>query len=60
LLGAGILFKDPALFQYLLGATLPVSIYFTARIEEKEMITRFDDEYKRYMALTKMFIPFII
>jgi protein-S-isoprenylcysteine O-methyltransferase Ste14 len=34
--------------------------YFTARIEEHEMIVKFGEEYKTYIKDTKMFIPFIL
>jgi protein-S-isoprenylcysteine O-methyltransferase Ste14 len=50
LLGTGIV----------LGIINLVAIYFTARIEENEMIRKFGDEYRDYMKETKMFIPFIL
>jgi protein-S-isoprenylcysteine O-methyltransferase Ste14 len=59
-LGTGIMLKDPGLIQYILGAVILVSVYFTAVIEEKEMSSRFNGEYRVYMEKTTMFIPFII
>jgi protein-S-isoprenylcysteine O-methyltransferase Ste14 len=60
LLGTGVMLKDLGSFQILLGIVNFLAIILTARIEEKEMITRFGDEYKIYMKNTKMFIPFIV
>jgi len=50
-------------------ATLPMLIMFPvmvfmytrlAKKEEKDMISEFGEDYKRYMARTKMFVPFIV
>jgi len=50
-------------------ATLPMLIMFPvmvfmytrlAKKEEKDMINEFGENYKRYMARTKMFVPFIV
>jgi protein-S-isoprenylcysteine O-methyltransferase Ste14 len=60
LFGTGVMFKDPLQVQLILGVVLLVAVYFTARIEEKEMIAKFGDEYRKYMEETKMFIPFIL
>ena len=60
LLGTGVMFKDPGTLQLILGATNLIAIYFTARLEEKEMMARFGSEYVDYMKDTRMFIPFIL
>ena len=60
LLGTGVMLKNPEPFQLILGAVNLISVYFTALIEEKEMIAKFGEDYKIYMTETKMFIPFII
>jgi len=60
LLGTGIMLKDPAPLQLILAVINLIAVYFTARIEEHEMIVKFGDEYKSYMKDTKMFIPFIL
>ncbi len=60
LFGIGIMFKDPRQTRLILGAVILVAVYFTARIEEKEMTAKFGDEYRKYMKETKMFIPFIL
>jgi protein-S-isoprenylcysteine O-methyltransferase Ste14 len=60
LLGTGVMLKDTGLVQFALGIINLIAIYFTARIEEKEMIAKFGDDYRVYMKETKMFIPFIV
>ena len=60
LFGTGIMLKEPGSCQIVLGIINLLSIYLTARIEEKEMITKFGDEYIMYMKETRMFIPLII
>ena len=59
-LGTGVMFKDPGTLQLIFGAVNLLAIYFTARIEEKEMIKKFGPEYIQYMTGTKMFIPFLL
>jgi protein-S-isoprenylcysteine O-methyltransferase Ste14 len=60
LFGTGVMFKDPGNIELILGAVNLLAIFFTARIEEKEMTAKFGDLYKDYMKETKMFIPFVI
>lgn len=60
LLGTGVMLKDPKYFQLILGTINLTAIYITARIEEKEMIAKFGDEYCTYMRETKMFIPYFL
>lgn len=60
LLGTGIVLKDMKILQLLLGGVNMIAVYLTSRIEEKEMIAKFGQEYILYMKETKMFIPFII
>jgi len=59
LLGTGIMFKDLGSLQIIAGAVNAIAVYLTARMEEKEMIPRFGDQYIYYMKETKMFIPFL-
>ena len=59
LLGTGIMFKEPGTLQVVAGIINIIAIYLTARIEEKEMIVRFGDQYIDYMKDTKMFILFL-
>jgi protein-S-isoprenylcysteine O-methyltransferase Ste14 len=60
LFGIGVMFKDPQHFQLILGGIILIAIYFTAQIEEKEMINKFGDEYRKYIKETKMFIPYVV
>ncbi len=60
LLGTGVMLKDPGKVQLAFGVINFVAVYFTARIEEKEMIGKFGDDYKTYMKETKMFIPYVV
>ncbi len=59
LLGTGTMFKEPGTLQIILGIINLIAIYLTGKIEEKEMITKFGEQYIDYMKETKMFIPFI-
>jgi protein-S-isoprenylcysteine O-methyltransferase Ste14 len=59
ILGTGVMFKDPAKLQLVAGAVNIIAIYFTARLEEKEMIAKFGKEYVQYISESKMFIPYI-
>ena len=58
--GTGAMMKDPGFYQVILAVINLVALWLTARIEEKEMIARFGDDYREYMKQTKMFIPFIL
>ena len=59
LLGTGVMLKDLGLIQLIFGSVNLLAVYFTARIEEKEMTSKFGTQYKEYMNETKMFIPYI-
>lgn len=60
LLGTGILLKNPASLQLILGIIITLALFLTAKVEEKEMIRKFGDEYRDYMKETKMFLPFLL
>jgi protein-S-isoprenylcysteine O-methyltransferase Ste14 len=60
LVGTGIMMKDPGPEALILSAINLVAIYFTARMEEKEMTAKFGDAYRQYIKETKMFIPYIV
>jgi protein-S-isoprenylcysteine O-methyltransferase Ste14 len=60
LLGTGVMLKNPATAQLVLGTINLVAVYITSRIEENEMIIKFGDDYRLYMTESKMFIPFIL
>lgn len=60
LLGTGLMFKDPGYLQIICGVINSAAVFFTAKIEEKEMIARFGSRYREYMKGTKLFIPYIL
>ncbi len=60
MLGTGIMLKDPGTLQVVLGIINLLALLITASIEEKEMVSKFGDQYKQYMKETKMFIPFFL
>ena len=60
LLAWGAFLKDISLVSFVLvlvASGLPVTM---AKVEEKENIRKFGDDYSEYIKITKMFIPFII
>jgi protein-S-isoprenylcysteine O-methyltransferase Ste14 len=59
LLGTGIMFKDLKAIQIVAGIINAIAVFLTARIEEKEMIARFGDDYRQYMKESRMFIPYV-
>jgi len=59
LMGFGILAKDAGIIQWIFTLINFIALILTARVEEKEMIMKFGDDYNKYMKRTKMFIPFI-
>jgi protein-S-isoprenylcysteine O-methyltransferase Ste14 len=60
LAGFGVYFKDPGFPQWLFALINLIALIITARIEEKEMVIKFGNEYREYMKNTKMFIPYIL
>jgi protein-S-isoprenylcysteine O-methyltransferase Ste14 len=59
LAGFGVLAKDYGFTQWLFASVNFIALILTARVEEKEMLIKFGNDYKEYMKNTKMFIPFI-
>jgi protein-S-isoprenylcysteine O-methyltransferase Ste14 len=58
--GFGIMMKDLKWLSLILAFVNLLALYLTAKVEEKEMIKRFDKDYEEYMSGTKMFIPYIL
>lgn len=58
-LGWGMFFKSPSWLDAGLALLCTGFLVATARIEERENIIYFGDEYQEYMKQSKMFIPFI-
>jgi protein-S-isoprenylcysteine O-methyltransferase Ste14 len=59
LVGFGVLAKDCGYLQCFFAIINFIALIFTARVEEKEMIIKFGEDYRIYMKKTKMFIPFV-
>ena len=59
LIGFGILAKDCGYLQWLFAIINFIALILTARVEEKEMMLKFGDDYRKYMTKTKMFIPYV-
>ena len=60
LLGTGAFLKHVDWLTAALAAANLLAAYFTARIEEGEMLAKFGPEYTAYMKRTKMFIPWVL
>jgi protein-S-isoprenylcysteine O-methyltransferase Ste14 len=58
-LGWGIMLKNISWSGLVLAFINTVLLVLTARKEEVENIQYFGDEYRQYMAQTKMFVPFL-
>lgn len=58
-LGWGMFFKSPSWLDTGLAILCTFFLIATARMEERENMNYFGDEYKEYMKRTKMFIPFL-
>jgi protein-S-isoprenylcysteine O-methyltransferase Ste14 len=60
LFGWGVFFKNPSLLSASLVVVASAFLIAAARVEEKENVLKFGDQYAAYMKKTKMFIPFVI
>ena len=59
LLGWGIFFKDPSWLGGGLAAAAALLLVASAKMEERENLRYFGEEYREYMQRTKLFVPFI-
>ncbi len=55
----GAVLKNIGLLPVVIGIASTGAALITARIEEKDCIEKFGEEYRAYMERTKRFIPFI-
>lgn len=60
LLGVGVFLKRPTLLDCSFLIILLISVYATAKVEERDNIIKFGHAYHRYMEKTRMFIPFLV
>ncbi len=60
LLGAVTLIKNPSLLATSLFSVAVVFLYATARVEEKENLLKFGEDYAVYMRRSRMFFPFSV
>ena len=58
--GVGAFLKAPSVPGFLLFTLDFIFVFVTAKVEEKDNIKRFGDEYTGYMKTTRMFFPFLI
>lgn len=58
-LGWGMAFKFPSWLDAGLALLCTFFLIATARIEERENVAYFEDEYVEYIGRSKMFIPFV-
>ena len=55
----GAYFKDCTVVTSVLVAAATLFLLFAAKVEEKENIRFFGDEYREYMKRSKMFVPYL-
>jgi protein-S-isoprenylcysteine O-methyltransferase Ste14 len=58
--GFGAMLKDPGIIQITLSLVNLLSLYLTARVEEKEMVDKFGEAYKNYLMRSYLLIPYIL
>lgn len=59
-LGWGMFLKDISLVPVIIIIIISIAVFLTCKVEEKEMVKRFGQEYKGYMIKTKMWVPWLI
>jgi protein-S-isoprenylcysteine O-methyltransferase Ste14 len=60
LLTWGVFFKHIDYVLLIISVVSTIALFLTARMEEKENIRYFGNQYQEYMKRTKMLIPFVI
>lgn len=60
LLTWGIFWKQPALAGLIAALLGSLALVATARVEERENLQTFGEQYRAYMRRTRMFIPFLL
>ena len=59
-LGWGMFLKEINPLTISVIIIITIAVFITCKVEEKEMIKRFGDEYKDYMKKTRLWIPYVI
>jgi len=59
LLAWGVAMKNPSPQSLCLAFVVTIFLYATAKVEERENIERFGEEYREYMKKSRVFIPFV-
>ncbi|TSA31770.1 MAG: isoprenylcysteine carboxylmethyltransferase family protein [Porphyromonadaceae bacterium] len=55
----GIAFKNPSVIILIYAEAATIFLYLTVRVEERENLTYFGEEYRQYMKRTKRFVPWL-
>lgn len=55
----GIALKNPTVIILIYAEAATIFLYLTVRVEERENLAYFGDEYRQYMKRTKRFVPWI-
>jgi protein-S-isoprenylcysteine O-methyltransferase Ste14 len=55
----GIAFKNPTIIILIYAGLVTIFLYITVRVEEREDLAFFGEEYREYMKHTKVFVPWI-
>lgn len=58
--GVGVFLKDPSVVGVILFIFVFIFVFVTAKVEEKDNINKFGDDYLIYKKKSKMFLPFLI
>jgi protein-S-isoprenylcysteine O-methyltransferase Ste14 len=59
-LGWGMFLKEINPLTISVIIIITIAVFLTCKVEEKEMITRFAEEYREYMKKTKLWIPGVV
>jgi protein-S-isoprenylcysteine O-methyltransferase Ste14 len=55
----GIAFKNPSALILIFAEAATIFLYLTIRVEERENLSYFGEEYRQYMKRTKRFVPWL-
>lgn len=55
----GIAFKNPSVIIVIFAEATTIFLYLTVRVEERENLSYFGEEYRQYMKRTRRFVPWL-